>query len=67
MPFGLSISTLFEPATTWALVTKYPGASGQDDPASAPPPHPAAMTLEVTLVASRMPAVLTSGGMATGA
>ena len=34
-PFGVSISTLLEPATTWALVTKYPGASGHDDPASA--------------------------------
>ena len=54
-PFGVSISTLLEPATTCALVTKYPGASGQDDPASAPPSQPAAMTFEVTLVASRMP------------
>ena len=66
-PFGVSISTLPEPATTWALVTKYPGASGQDDPASAPPPQPDAITLTVTLVASRMPAVSTSGGIATGA
>ena len=63
----MSISTLPEPATTWALVTKYPAASGQDDPASAPPPQPAAITLTVTLVASRMPAVSTSGGIVTGA
>ena len=42
-------------------------ASGHDDPASAPPSHPDAITLTVTLVASRMPAVSTSGGIATGA
>src|SRR5579862_3911735 len=62
-PLGVSISTLLDPATTWALVTKYPGASGHDDPASAPPSHPEAMTLEVTLTASRIPGVFTSGGI----
>src|ERR1700722_19160895 len=65
-PFGASTSTEPAPATTWALVTKYPDASGQADPASAPPPHPAAITFEVTLAAWRMPGVLTSGGIGTG-
>ena len=65
--FGVSITTPFEPATTWALVTKYPAPSGQDDPASAPPPHPEAITFDVTPTASRIPAVSTSGGIATGA
>ena len=39
---------------------------GHADPASAPP-HPNAITFDVTVVAVRMPGVSTSGGMVAGA
>ena len=55
---------LYEPATTWALVSIRSSPTGQAEPATAPsgPPQPYAITRETSAAAARTPAVSALAG-----